>query len=289
MIGIYKVTNKINNKSYIGQSKNIEQRWHTHKISPYNKNSTQYNTLFYKAIRKYGINNFSFEVLEECSIENLNEREIYWIAYYDTYNKNKGYNMTKGGECGVSKKYDEKQMIKKWKQGASFSTLKKEFHCSKQTITNYLQNNNISVKERRTRANLYKAIAVIQYSLDGKYIKTYPSLSAASEAVGIVPKIGSGNISYACKGRISSAYNYLWKYANDLTPVEELVCKAKMKLHHRNQKVNQYNLNGDFIKTFNTISEAAKSVGLKSISGITNACVGLSKTSKGYIWKYANE
>ena len=55
------------------------------------------NTNLYQAMRKYGIENFSFEVIEECLPEELNEREIYWIDYYDSFNKEKGYNMTPGG------------------------------------------------------------------------------------------------------------------------------------------------------------------------------------------------
>ena len=52
----------------------------------------------YRAIKKYGIENFDFEVIEECSKEQLNDKEIYWISYYDSCNLDKGYNLTKGGD-----------------------------------------------------------------------------------------------------------------------------------------------------------------------------------------------
>ena len=94
MIGIYKITNLINNKSYIGLSTHIEDRWNYHK-SPYNWQREQNKTL-YQAIIKYGIENFNFEILEECSPEQLSEKEKYYIKKYDTYNN--GYNMTAGGE-----------------------------------------------------------------------------------------------------------------------------------------------------------------------------------------------
>lgn len=87
---IYKITNKVNGKSYIGQTRyTIEFRWkqHQHKKD---------NTYFHNAIHKYGIENFSIEVLEECNIEDLNSREIYYIAKYDTFNN--GYNLTIGGD-----------------------------------------------------------------------------------------------------------------------------------------------------------------------------------------------
>ena len=101
MIGIYKITNKINYKVYIGQSINIEERWKQHKIYYSNKNLKEYNTKFYKAIRKYGIENFDFEVIEECPIELLNEREKYWIYIFDSFNL--GYNSTIGGQIGDTK------------------------------------------------------------------------------------------------------------------------------------------------------------------------------------------
>ena len=97
MIGIYKITNKLNNHSYIGLSTKVEERWKYHQ-TPYNQQRESYKTL-YKAFEKYGIENFTFEILEECSIQELGEKEKYYIAKYDTY-KN-GYNMTTGGEDNV--------------------------------------------------------------------------------------------------------------------------------------------------------------------------------------------
>lgn len=96
MIGIYKIENKLNGKCYIGQSTDIERRWKAHKIIGFNKNSHNYNYPLYKAIRKYGIENFSFSVIEKCKKEQLNEKEQKWIEYYDSFNN--GYNQTLGGE-----------------------------------------------------------------------------------------------------------------------------------------------------------------------------------------------
>ena len=97
MKGIYKITNKINGKAYIGKSSDIEKRWQYH-LNNYTSNR-EYNKTLYRAFRKYGINNFSFEVLEELSDkydEQSNEREQYWIKYYNTFDF--GYNMTEGGD-----------------------------------------------------------------------------------------------------------------------------------------------------------------------------------------------
>ena len=94
MIGIYKITNNLNGHSYIGQSIHIEHRWQEHK-SQYNWERKP-NKPLYLAFSKYGIENFTFEVLEECESNKLNIKEKEWIEHYDTY-KN-GYNQTCGGE-----------------------------------------------------------------------------------------------------------------------------------------------------------------------------------------------
>lgn len=96
MVGIYKITNLINGNSYIGQSVNIFKRWQQEKEDSNNVNSHSYNYPLMRAFRKYGVDNFSFEILEECNVEDLNEREMYWISFYDTFFN--GYNQTLGGD-----------------------------------------------------------------------------------------------------------------------------------------------------------------------------------------------
>lgn len=98
MVGIYKITNLINHKVYIGQSANIEQRWKEHRK---NINSKRlYHYPLYRALRKYGVDNFSFEVIEECKKEELNSLEKQYIKQYDSIAP-RGYNCTFGGETSV--------------------------------------------------------------------------------------------------------------------------------------------------------------------------------------------
>lgn len=84
-IGIYKITNKINNKVYIGQSVHIERRWSEHCFP-------SKESVIAKAIKEYGKENFLFEIIEECNVEELDAREKYWIQYYDCMVPN-GYNV----------------------------------------------------------------------------------------------------------------------------------------------------------------------------------------------------
>lgn len=101
MIGIYKITNTINNKVYIGQSINIQKRWSSHRTKPFNKNSNTYDLPLYRAIRKYGLSNFIFEVIEECEADKLNEKEQFYIQKYKANDSNFGYNLTMGGSTAT--------------------------------------------------------------------------------------------------------------------------------------------------------------------------------------------
>lgn len=96
MKGIYKITNLINGNIYIGQSIDIENRFKTHKSRAFNENEREYEKPLYQAFRKYGLENFSFEIIEECEKEELNNKEIYYIKFYNSYNN--GYNCSIGGQ-----------------------------------------------------------------------------------------------------------------------------------------------------------------------------------------------
>ena len=115
--GIYIIKNKLNNHFYIGMSKNIQLRWRHHINESQNPNSKEYEKTLYRAFRKYGIENFSFEILELCEEEELREREVYWINKLDAINK--GYNEVNNwqpeiatlGEKHPNHKLSEKDVI----------------------------------------------------------------------------------------------------------------------------------------------------------------------------------
>lgn len=94
---IYKITNKMNGKVYIGQTKKtIEERFQEH----LKKAKIHTNRYLYDAMNKYGCENFIVSQIEKCPDNNLDEREIFWIAFYQSNNKLYGYNMTAGGGGG---------------------------------------------------------------------------------------------------------------------------------------------------------------------------------------------
>ena len=91
MIGIYKIENKLNGKIYIGQSNNIERR-----LAEHRQKGTSSDIPVDVAIYKYGKENFTYEVVEETSLEKLNERETYWILKFNSIEN--GYNCSVGGD-----------------------------------------------------------------------------------------------------------------------------------------------------------------------------------------------
>lgn len=93
MIGIYKITNKNTGKSYIGQSNDIERRFKEHQIA--RKKSRIPVDI---AIQKYGKDLFTYEIVEECLIDQLNEREKHWTEFYDTFNNGYNCNQSSIGE-----------------------------------------------------------------------------------------------------------------------------------------------------------------------------------------------
>ena len=146
---IYKITNKLNNKVYIGQTiqKPIE-RFYQHCAKKCDKYIL--NMVIHKAIFKYGKDNFTFEVIEEVPKQQLNEREEYWIKYYNSYTD--GYNSTKGGQKGNKpfKNIDNKVIIEQYQQGKSLRTIGKMFNIDKATVKSILIRNNIKLRTTRT-------------------------------------------------------------------------------------------------------------------------------------------
>lgn len=117
MYYIYKYVNNINNKKYIGQTKDPEQRKRNHKSEAYNSRSQGYNLPFHAAIRKYGWENFSYEIIEEIpeefGHEYVDERERFFICFFHAQvNENKGYNVCLGGQGNPRPKLNFEEQVK---------------------------------------------------------------------------------------------------------------------------------------------------------------------------------
>lgn len=147
---IYIITNDLNSKVYIGQTKRtLGERWKEHKREKCSIN--EHNMLIKRAILKYGEQHFKVKELERCNIEDLNAREIYYISLYNSYNN--GYNLTRGGQesTKVLKLVDRQtEIVELYKEGFSLRELAKEYNVDKFTIKHILEINNIIIRSTKT-------------------------------------------------------------------------------------------------------------------------------------------
>ena len=178
---IYKITNLINNKCYIGQTtKSIEERWNRHKQDAFRKERHSYDYPLYRAIRKYGIENFKIEQIEKSLISDLNNKEIYWINFYNSYHN--GYNQTLGGDGTKSLELDEQEVVKKYKELQVVEKVAKTFNCAPASIRKILNKHNIKIISAQEHAK-EKAFTVYMLNDNHKVLKTFKTLREAGRWV----------------------------------------------------------------------------------------------------------
>lgn len=193
--GIYKIENLINGKVYIGQSSDIKTRWSDHKRTAKDSSRNGYNYPLYRAIRKYGFENFKFEIIEECLEEELNDKEKYYIQLYRScinFEDSNGYNQTLGGDnCnrGINLSEETKQKISKANKGRLLGSKNpaskqvicedKVFGCAKecaeyyninaQTMRNWLNHSNDMPKEWYNKGLHYVNENMENYTIQIEY------------------------------------------------------------------------------------------------------------------------
>ena len=156
---------------YIGKSTKPElYRWTDHVREAYDINNKDYNSILNKAIRKYGKDNFTVQILED-NIDDIQlpQREKYWINYYQTYflQNNHGYNMTLGGD-GVTK-YTIDDFLPLWNLGYSIIDIHNLTGIRRDTIAKYLHNANISQDEINRRGLISQRKSQYTFDLDEMY------------------------------------------------------------------------------------------------------------------------
>jgi group I intron endonuclease len=210
MAYIYKITNNINGKVYIGKTENTnpEKRWEEHK-KDYQRRDYEKRPL-YSAMNKYGINNFIFEILEETNTPE--DREIEYIKQYNSYvgfENSNGYNATLGGD---GKKYiDETAVISLYleKERISMAEVAKELGIHSDTVAKILKNNNIEIKS----TTITRGYGIYQIDKEtNNIIHVFVSTREAARELGN-PRYRQ-HIEEVCKGLRKSAYGYKWKYVD---------------------------------------------------------------------------
>ena len=242
---IYKITNKVNNNCYIGQTKtSINKRFISHKCE---SKRERYNTPLYRAMKKYGVDKFVISELEKITNESkeelsemLNDLEIDYIEKLKP-----AYNAAPGGlgSTGVPWTEERKEKFKKLMSGENNPNFGKPLsEETKQKLSESLKGRVISEETRKKTSQTMKGVP--------KNEETRKKMKEAANKRTNKPPTG--------------------------------------KDHHNAKSVNQFDLEGNFIKTFESIHQAANELSIQ-VNGICLCCKGRLKKSGGYIWKYNDD
>lgn len=202
MIGVYKITSP-SGKIYIGQTINIEKR-----IVYYQTLNCKGQRKLYNSLKKYGWENHLFEVLEECSIEDLIPRETHYKYFYDT--------IENGLNCGVDGKYgfdskETKLLKSKCKKGNQYALGHIKSESTKKQISKKMKNHpSLNSIDRKIKLSNSKSIPVYQYTIQDEFIKEWPSAKYAAKK--LKNKINGSDIIACLKGKQKTAYGYKWKH-----------------------------------------------------------------------------
>lgn len=263
---IYKITNLINNKVYIGQTeRTIELRWKQHL-----NNVDKLSYSLYSAIKKYGINNFKIEELEQCPIEELDYKEQYWIKKYNSYSN--GYNENLGGNGNF--KYNYNEIIQLWNEGCSCKEIINKIGCSSTTLTEILDKFNINKEERQKRGN---------------------ELHSNGKIEDFIVDFNSGMSIFAISNKYSTTNERVRKKLIDNGITEEQIKQNYIISHKTSGKkrsINQYDLNYNLLNSFSSIKEAKISLGKKENNTKLNKSLKDDNNYHyydGFYWKYADE
>lgn len=291
---IYKATNRINGKSYIGQTIDFEHRKHTHihKRDGY----CDPNSIFHKALDKYGEENFEWTILMTIpgkQFANLAEQAM--IRKYNTYKPN-GYNLTKGGDGGsmwnaipvVCLTVDGK-FVKRYDSASDAScdgfyyggVLRSCRNATSET-KGYIFMFEKDYKKHGGRKKEAKGLPnyareVYQCDMNGNLIKKFPMISLAEKELGI----NHSRIISCANGRYKTAGGFIFVYPEDF-PIKNIEAhKKKVK----GRKVAKIDIEtGEVLATYDRMSDAAKELN-GSHKMIHKVVDNPKKTAYGFRWK----
>lgn len=210
---IYLITNDVNGKQYVGKTVDkISKRWNHHISDSFGTKHAEKteNRPLYKAINKYGIEHFHITEIEECPLEILSEREIYWIEYYNTYYN--GYNATLGGD---GRHYlDYEKIITTYKKFLNAKKTAEVLGIDRQTVTKVLKaTNSFTEREIKNNSNYHRSTTkkIGQYDKNTK--KLIAIYNSVGEAESMIPT--GRHIPDVCAGRRKTAGGYIWRYIEE--------------------------------------------------------------------------
>lgn len=277
---VYVHTNKTNGKRYVGiTSQKPKRRWQ-------GGSSYKPNLHFYRAIKKYGWDGFDHEVLLfGLTKSQADSWERALIAQWNTTDENYGYNIGLGGEGHESfSARTRKKMSRSAKQRFKNP---EEIQKNKERGRLQLSTREAIEAERERQIQYLKdhpekryvtARAVNQYDIDGRFMRQWKSIADARCELG---DIGIGAVCNSSYGR-KTAGGFMWRYADEVDGLKDI---EPVVIEDCFRTVNQYNLDGVFIRQWKGLSVAEKTLNIKNVSEV---CNGHRRQAAGYMWRFAD-
>lgn len=261
---VYLIENKVNGNKYVGQTvMPLNKRWLAH----IQESKTFSERPLYRAINKYGLDNFNIKVLEETTEDKLSEREIYWIEHFNSYNR--GYNATTGGESNKNIREDVRDKIsesmsnvsrsEEWSNNVSIG-LKNKLERGERWGMFLTKNPGGEHCKRKVQATNIKTGEVVEFD----------SINDAGRKLNL--KGGSGNLSRAIRDGII-AYGYKWKRLDNRPTIKPVIGYDKKT--------------GELVYEFESANKASLSIRGKRGTGLHTSLKNPGKNSwMGCYWYY---
>lgn len=273
--GVYKIINLVNNKCYVGQSIKLKERESQHWNGFKNGDEKRENRHLLRAVKKYGIEKFSFSILIYCEPEEL----TYYEENYKKY-LHAEYNIRICVDSNKGIKFSEET-----KQKMSNSSMGKP-GTRKGAIASEETKKKMSEAQSGKNAPWYgkkgdknpSSKPVLQFTKDGLFIARFASIKEAENETGILASC----IGRTCSGKTKTSGGYLWSYENSKN------LPIYIKPTHNSKPVVQYSKDGIEINRFESAVEAQRKTGIGN-ANISSVCLGIRKTTGGYIWKFADD
>lgn len=319
---IYKYTNKINGKVYIGQTTREKSRYNQHMES---RTSNHENSIFHNAIKKHGWDSFEYKVLFRinCSnfqdlINTLDSKERVAIKYFNSTNNNYGYNLSSGGRSGyrtIGKpifqiNLEDGSIIKGWDSireaydtlgidNSSISKACKKKKPYKGYIWLYKEDYNINVvsdiiknykkRQLKNKKKQLKNEEKNRIKKDNEIVQLSIKGSLIKIWNSVVEAGNSINISPTTiidviNHKYCTAGGYIWMKLSEYNNLDINLYLSNINI--KKKSIVQFSLDGKFIKIWDSLSEAIKSTGAKNISKVASSKKG---TSGGFMWRYEDE
>ena len=239
------------------------------------------------AIMKYGVDVFDIHVLQECSsYEELNVAERKWIRKLNSVAPY-GYNLSWGGEkaTGYIHTSETIRLIAAANRGQKRTAKQRERMSRVAQARKLTDRGRMKLSaSRRGNTNRRPPKQVDQYNLNGEFITSFQSLTAANMSFSNPP--GLRNISAVCRKKKSTCAGFIWRFKDDnVTDDELMIVSGNVHRLQRIKPVRQFTVNGQYITSFPSIKDASHKTGI-SASCITKCCHGKFKKTHGYVFMF---